>query len=152
MPHLTRQQEKAMFAKKNQGVTRSNTNPTIKGRIAGIKEKLRVRRERKGQERIEAEKLALEKEKITAKRLRAELEVEQAREAVAEQRRETQAEFRKIETAKRERKLAPIRKGIGRVVQAGKAVGRATEKATRPKPTKRRKRKETSESAGFFEI
>ena len=151
MPHLTRQQEKAMFAKKNQGVTRSNPRPTIKGRIAGIKEKLRVRRERLGRQRIESEKLALEKEKITAERLKAELEVEQAREVVAKQRRETQAEFRKIETAKRERKLAPIRKGISRVVQAGRKVGRATEKATRPKPTRRRKRKAEPE-AEFFRI
>lgn len=151
MPHLTRQQEKAMFAKKNNPPTRSSVNPTIRGRIAGVKEKLRLRQERKGRERIESEKLALEKERITAKRLRAELEVEQAREAVAQQRRETQAEFRKIETARRERKLAPIRKGISRVVQAGRKVGRATEKATRPKPARKRKRKAEPE-AEFFRI
>ena len=147
MPHLTRQQEKAMFAKRNNPTTRSNVNPTIKGRIAGFKEKLRLRRERLGRERIEEEKISLEKEKITAKRLRAELEVEQAREAVAQQRRETQAEFRKIETAKRERKLAPIRKVIRGVAEAGRKV----EKATRPKPTRRKKRKAEPE-AEFFRI
>ncbi len=147
MPHLTRQQEKAMFAKKNQGSTRSATNPTIRGRIAGIKEALRQRRERKGLERIEAEKLALEKEKITAKRLKAELEVEQARETVAMQRAETQAEFRKIEAAKRERKIAPIRKRFKEIAEVGRKIGKATEKATRPK-----KRKKKTEDTGFFGI
>ena len=105
MAFKTDKQRKAFFAK--QGNPRSDTSPTmlepqskfqkLKGFIAKEKEMIRQKRESKGLARIEQEKIALEQEKATANRLRAELETEQARETVAMQRRETQAEFKKIE-------------------------------------------------------
>ena len=97
-------QRKAFFAK--QGNARADTSPVmikqskfqkLKGFVAKERELIRQKRESRGLARIEQEKIALEKEKATANRLRAELEVEQARESVAMQRRETQAKFSKIE-------------------------------------------------------
>ena len=74
---------------------------SIVGRIrtfqTGVAQRIKERRELKGRERIIKEQQALEQEKIQANRLRAELEVEQAREAVAKQKRETQAAFAKLE-------------------------------------------------------
>ena len=154
MVFRTDKQRKAFFARK--GNSRSSTKPNIIGKIKGVskilikkKERLakalRERREKKGKARIAQEKLALQREKIQAKRLRQELEVEQAREAVAQHRRETQAEFRRIKREEFERRIAPVRAGVARAIKVGKVVAKVTEKATRPK---RRKKAEP----GFFGI
>ncbi len=128
MVFKTDKQRKAVMAKLNINQTKSQTRPSIIGRIRGAEQRLvqriKERRqakaletERKGRERIVREQQALEKEKITAQRLRQELEVEQARETVAEQRRETEAEFSKLESerfarTKRGKAIALARKGV----------------------------------------
>lgn len=128
-------QRKAVMAQLNKGQSKAPSKPSIIGRIKAkemeILEKLRKRREKKGKERIAKELEALRKEKITAQRLRAELEVEQAREAVAVQRAETQAKFKKIERARRERKLAPIRAKIKRAIETGKGTIKAGKKVSK---------------------
>lgn len=142
----TRKKDKRVFPVNQQLSQRTMSRPSIIGRIKGIKEKLRQRREAKGLQRIESDKLALEKEKITAERLKKELEVEQAREKIAQETRETQEEFKKIERAKRERKFAPFKKVISRAVETGKAI----QKRTTP-PKKSRSKKATRQETGFFE-
>ncbi len=142
----TRKKDKRVFPVNQQLSERSMSRPSIIGKIKGIKEKLRQRREAKGLQRIESEKLALQKEKITAERLKKELIVEQEREKVARETRETQEEFRKIERAKLERKIAPVKKVISKVVQTGKAIQRRT------KPKKSRSKKSTRQDSGFFGI
>ena len=162
MQHITRQQEKAMFDKKNRGQTRSDTKPTILGRFkfnvgrikskkADISEKLRERKERKGRERIEKEIESGRQEQAQLKRLKVELEVEQARETLAKQRAETQAGFKEIEKARRARKFAPFISAGKRAVATGKiavATAKTLEKATRPKKTRKKK----AEDTGFFGI
>ena len=156
---MNRQQEKAMFAKQRNNPTRADVRPSLLARARETQQKIaqriRERRERKGQERIRAEKVALERERATTERLKAELETEQAREQVAQQRAETQAEFAKIEKARRERKLAPIRAVVGTGIAGFKAVGKsigAVEKATRPKKARARKKKAPAQEQGFFGI
>ena len=85
----------------------------------GVAQRIRARRELKGRERIASEQQALKQERIQADRLRAELEVEQAREAVAKQKRETQAAFAKLEMERFERSLR------GRALAIGKKAARA---------------------------
>lgn len=145
-------QRKAVMASMNEGQPKANVSPSIVARATAA---LRKRREEKGKARIEAEKRALKVEQLQAKRLRQELEVEQAREAVAQQRRETQAEFRKIE---RERALR-TRRGqaaelVRRGVRAGAAAARAAAvkrfKQARRKPRRRRRR--PPERVGAFGI
>ncbi len=161
MPFDSDKQRKAFFARK--GNPRSDTSPVmiqqskfqkLKGFIAKEKELLRQKRESKGLARIEREKIALEKERITAKRLKAELEVEQARETVAMQRRETQAEFSKIGKERRARRLAPfiiagkrVRTGVRATIKAGKTVQKFERRIT-----KTRKKKRKSEETLAFGI
>lgn len=139
-------QRKKVMAMFSGNQTRSDIKPSIIGRITGLKQKLRERREEKGRERIEKEKISLEQEKITEKRLEKELKVEQAREEVAQQRRETQAEFSRIE---RER-FARSKKGKAfALAKKGAAIG-LRKLLEPPKRKPRAKRKKTQEETGFF--
>ncbi len=153
-------QRKAVMAQLNQP-NRSDTSPVmmkqtkfqkLKGFISKEKEVLRLRKERKGFERIRKEKIALEREKVTAERLRAELETEQARETVAMQRRETQVEFKKIEKARRTRRLAPFVTAGRRIkagVQAGIRAERRLERTGRRVSRTRRKKSREKDIAPF---
>lgn len=155
-------QRKAVMAQLNQP-TRSDTSPVVvqskfqklKGFIAKEKELIRQKKESKGLARIERGKIALSKEKATANRLRAELEVEQARESVASQRRETQAEFSKIEQARLSRttKGRAILFARGLPALAGRGLRRGVftgiKKLRQPAPRTRssgRKKKRKSET------
>ncbi len=141
-------QRKAVMAQMNQP-SRSATKPSIIGRIRiaeqKLEQRLRERRERKGKERTARELEALKRERITAERLRQELEVEQAREAVAQQRRETQSEFRKIEKARFARSKTGRAVAVAR---AGAKLGIAKIRAEAKKKPRKKARRET----GFFGI
>ncbi len=142
-------QRKAVMARLN--IQPAQTKPTIIGRLRGAekrfvqkikerKERKRLETETKGRERIAREQQALEKERVTAQRLRQELEVEQARETVAMQRRETQAEFSKLERerfgrTRRGKAVALARKGVAVGIQKLRAS------AKQPKQPRRRRRR-----------
>ena len=168
MAFKTDKQRKAFFAK--QGNARADTSPTmlkpqsrfqkLKGFVAKEKELIRQKKESKGLARIEREKIALEQEKATANRLRAELETEQARETVAMQRQETQAEFTEIEN----QRLSRTRRGrailfargvpslAGRGIRKGVTIGikKLRQPAPRAKSSgRKRKRSRERETAPF---
>lgn len=115
-------QRKAFFAKA--GKIRSQVVPSITGRIKNIKEKLRQRQERLGRERIEKEKMLLKQEQEQAKRLQQEAKVEIQREMVTQQRIKAQQKLKDVETARRERKLAPFKKGFQRARAGFKKLSR----------------------------
>jgi len=143
-------QRKAVMAKLNQGQTRSDTKPSILGRLKA-KEKellgrLKQRRERKGKERIAKQLEAQEKEAKQLKRLQAELALEQSRERIGTQRREAQAEFKRIE----KERFARTKTG-GVIALAVKGIKQAEARArARPKPRKKRGR--PVQETGFFGI
>ncbi len=152
-------QRKAVMAKLK-GNPRSDVKPSFFGKLKAkeqaIKKKLIARREKKGRERIEKEIEATKRERIQLERLQTELKVEKAREDVARQRRETQAQFKEISKARRARKLAPLVQAGKRAVATGKriaATGKAIEKATRPKKVKRKRaRPQPQQEQDFFQI
>ncbi len=115
-------QRKAFFAK--QGTLRSKVLPSISGRIKNIKEKLRQRQEKIGRERIEKEKMLLKQEQKQAQRLQQEADVEIQREMVTQQRIKAQQKLKDVEIARRERKLAPFRKGFQRARAGFKKLSR----------------------------
>lgn len=141
-------QRKAVMAKLTGG-TRAETRPTILERIRRKVRPTPEEREITGKERIKREKEALEKEKITAERLRQELEVEQARESVAEQRRETESEFAKLE---RERFARTPRGRAVALARRGVAVGIKRLKEAQARKPKRRRKAPKKEEPGFFGI
>ncbi len=95
MPFDSDRQRKAFFAQK--GNPKSNVRPSLSGKIANIREKLRLRKERLGRERIEKEKILLEQEKQQALRLEREAQVEMQRERITQQRIKAQKELREVE-------------------------------------------------------
>ena len=127
MPFKTDRQRKAYCA--GQGASaKSDVNPSFVEKIKGIKEKLRLRRERLGRERIEKEKVLLRHEQEQAERLKKEAQVESQREAITQQRMKAQQEMKAVQKARFERKVAPIRKGIQRAVSGYKTVVEAERK------------------------
>lgn len=137
-------QRKAVMAKLNQGSTRSDVKPTFIQRTKGrLRRKFRPTEQEVEEDRlkrIRKEQQALESEGRVLKQLEAEAKIEQARESVAKRRRETQAEFTRIERerfarSKRGRAVAFARKGV--------AVGikKFRESAKQPKQPTRKKRK-----------
>ena len=126
MPFHTDKQRKAFFAK--QGNPKSAVNPSIFGRISNIKEKLRLRRERLGKERIEKEKKLLEQERQQAERLSEESKVEAQREAIAQERIKAQQKIKVIERERFQRKIAPLKSGIQKATAGFKKAVEAERK------------------------
>ncbi len=116
MPFHTDKQRKAFFASK--GNPKSNINPSFSERISNIKEKLRLRRERLGKERIEKEKIALKQEQEQAKRLQKEAEVEIQRERVKQKTLQAQRELKEVERARFKRSR------LGRVTAGAVSLGK----------------------------
>ena len=119
MPFDSDKQRKAFFASK--GNIKSNVNPSISERISNIKEKLRLRRERLGKERIEKEKIALKQEQEQAKRLQKEAEIEIQREKVKQKTLQAQKELKEVEKARFKRSRLG-RLGAGAIALGKKGV------------------------------
>jgi len=153
MPFHTDKQRKAVMAKLKGNSTRSDTKPTIIGRL---RKKFRPTAEEQVQARgarIKKEGEELEEEKRTARQLQLEAKVETERERVGAEIREARGKLRKIDVERRERKLAPLRKVESRIkggfiqLKKASAKARARERA-RPRPREAPAREET----GFFGI
>lgn len=95
MPFKTDRQRKAFFAGKGKSV--SNIIPAVSGRISNIKEKLRLRQERLGRERIKKEEEALKHEQEQSKRLQKEADIEMQREKATLGRIKAQQELKEVQ-------------------------------------------------------
>lgn len=161
---LTREQEKAMFAKKNQGTPRAETKPTFLGRLRSgekaVAERLRKRFRPTAEElriqrgkRLQTEAKDLEQAKLRTQQLELESKVEREREKVRTREDTARQQLKEIDVKRREKTFG------GRVLKAERRLVSAGLKklAETPKRPRRRKRQaqadpEPEDDSGFFGI
>lgn len=140
-------QRKAFFAKRNRGNPRTDTKPTIIGRLRKRFKPTPEELAKQRGARIKKEAEALKEEKRTTRQLELELKVEAEREKVRVREEEARARLKKIDIARREKTLA------GRVLKAErKIVARGIKAVKKGIATPKRRKRKVPEQTGFFGI
>ena len=132
---------------KLKGNTRSNTRPTLLGRIRKrFKKKTSAELTKERGLRLQREAMALEEERKTARQLRLEAQVEAEREKVREETAKSRARLAKIDVERAGRTRR------GRAIKFIREKGAEAIKQARKPPRRRRKAKRQEREIGAFGI